>query len=994
MAGLEQIEVHSRVRMHITSWSIEKKADRPQNYLVRWINVKQEHTISWTLQPHKKSLNLGLFKHPGPLSTLHGSSTSSLNPPSPIHPPDDDEKEKPEALSTAAEKLTSIGLKQVKWIGKCEADKVSQGKHDVRLGEGGNYALVFDNTFSKSISKTATIFLLTYPTACQPQIHFGAQLLHPQSMASAMAIASGTSQLFKRSPKLKARDKESVDSLRQASINQSAGGSITPVLEEPKLGGDPASIHTGVLQKLRRKKHQGYARRFFCLDYTSSTLSYYRDRNSSALRGAIPLSLAAISANSKTREISIDSGAELWHLKAINDADFVGWKEALATATRLMLEAKSPGDALRLDTGDRTEGGSSTLFEDQEWARLETLLSRISGTRDAVRRLCLDTLAPGGGVASPRLDSPSSNTTPTDGPSEDYFKQDEKRPFWKRKPSATNAQSNIFKRSVSAQLAVPLPGVEPILRNGTPPLPTAPTTSRPLLQQEDSMYDHCRALLHDLDSVVSEFSTVMAESKVRRTTPPKSAVSRLSLQSADSQEYFDAEDSAHVLDIHSDTDHEGLEEDGEGDEDSATSSDIGEDTLDALKRRSGSVSSYFPPRAKTLVPLPLQTVSRRHNIAAPTIMPPSLIGFLRKNVGKDLSTISMPVSANEPLSLLQRAAEQLEYSQLLDHAGKCTDPFERLMYVAAFAISSLSNTRVKERSIRKPFNPMLGETFELVREDRGFRFISEKVSHRPVQLALHAESENWTFTQSPLPSQKFWGKSSEIINEGKARLVLHSTGEAYSWSAATCFLRNIIAGEKYVEPTGNMTIYNDSAGHKAVVTFKAKGMFSGRSEEVEVQTVDGHGQELATGLNGTWTNSLLLKEPGKLGQKTAIWTAGSLVENAPKHYGMTLFAAQLNEVTEVEKGKMASTDSRLRPDQVALEKGDHETAEHVKNQLEEAQRARRREMEANGETWRPRWFTRVELGDEVVWKLKTGKDGYWEERAKGEWTGVVPVLQT
>jgi len=373
-------------------------------------------------------------------------------------------------------------------------------------------------------------------------------------------------------------------------------------------------------------------------------------------------------------------------------------------------------------------------------------------------------------------------------------------------------------------------------------------------------------------------------------------------------------------------------------------------------------------------------------------MPPSLIGFLRKNVGKDLSTISMPVSANEPLSLLQRAAEQLEYSQLLDSADSCTDVFERLMYVTAFAVSSLSSSRIKERSIRKPFNPMLGETYELVREDRGFRFIAEKVSHRPVQLAVHAESNHWTFSQSPLPSQKFWGKSSEIINEGKARLVLHSTGELYSWSAATCFLRNIIAGEKYVEPVGTMTIFNESSGHKAVVSFKAKGMFSGRSEEVEVQTVDVHGQELSMGLNGTWTQSLQLKEPGKLGRST-IWSVGPLVDNAPKHYGMTLFAAELNEITAIERGKLPPTDSRLRPDQQALEQGDHDQAEDLKNQLEEGQRARRREMEATSEAWKPRWFCKVEMGDEIVWKLKTGKEGYWEERARGGWTGVVPVLQ-
>lgn len=951
---------------------------------MRWVNVKQEHTISWTLQPHKKSINFGLFKHPGAQSTLHGSQLSLIPPPSPNPAATDEDKS--EANSTAIEKLTGIGLKQVRWVGKCEADKVSQGIYDIPLGQGGNYALVFDNTFSKNISKTATVFLFTYPTVCRPQIQFGAQMHHSQAMASAMAIAAGAAPMFKRSPKLKARDKESVDSLRQASISHSIPGSIGGVSEGNKGPEDSASIHTGVLQKRRRKKHQGYARRFFCLDYTSSTLSYYHDRNSSALRGAIPLSLAAIAANAKSREISIDSGAEIWHLKANNIADFEAWKEALATATRLMLESTTPADGLHIDVG-ATERPSA--INEQEWARLETLLSRISGTRDAVRRLCLETVPQPLPSASPRLGSSSQSTTPIEGPGDDYFRQDDKRPFWKRKPSTNATQTSIFKRSVSAQLAVPIPGVENLLRNGVGPSQGA---GRPHLHHEESMYDHCRAVLHDLDSVVSEFSSLVAENKIRRTAPPRSAVSRLSLQSVESQEYFDAEDKNQFLDIHSDSDREeSYDEATGGDEDSATSSDIGEDVLDANQRRSGSVSSYLPPRSKNLSPLPLKSVTRRRNVAAPTIMPPSLIGFLRKNVGKDLSTISMPVSANEPLSLLQRAAEQLEYSALLDDAVKSADAFERLMYVTAFALSSLSNARVKERSIRKPFNPMLGETYELVREDRGFRFVAEKVSHRPVQLAFHAESKEWTFTQSPLPSQKFWGKSSEIITEGKARLVLHPTGEVFSWSSATCFLRNIIAGEKYVEPVGTMTVFNETTGSKAIASFKAKGMFSGRSEDVEVQTMDAHGQELAISLHGTWTNALQLKEPGKIGQ-TTIWRAGPLVDQAPKHYGMPLFAAELNEITEIERHRLPVTDSRLRPDQQALERGEHDEAEALKNQLEEGQRARRREMEAAGESWKARWFTPVELGDEVIWRLKAGKDGYWDERARGEWTGVVPVL--
>ena len=85
----------------------------------------------------------------------------------------------------------------------------------------------------------------------------------------------------------------------------------------------------------------------------------------------------------------------------------------------------------------------------------------------------------------------------------------------------------------------------------------------------------------------------------------------------------------------------------------------------------------------------------------------------------------MPVSANEPLSFLQRIAEQLEYSELLDEAASAPlDNGERLLYIAAFAVSAFSSARVKERAIRKPFNPLLGETYELVREDKGIILLS------------------------------------------------------------------------------------------------------------------------------------------------------------------------------------------------------------------------------------------------------------------------------
>lgn len=51
--------------------------------------------------------------------------------------------------------------------------------------------------------------------------------------------------------------------------------------------------------------------------------------------------------------------------------------------------------------------------------------------------------------------------------------------------------------------------------------------------------------------------------------------------------------------------------------------------------------------------------------------------------------------------------------------------------VAAFAVSGYCSTYFRAGS--KPFNPVLGETYECIREDKGFRFFSEQVSEVAVQ---------------------------------------------------------------------------------------------------------------------------------------------------------------------------------------------------------------------------------------------------------------------
>jgi len=78
--------------------------------------------------------------------------------------------------------------------------------------------------------------------------------------------------------------------------------------------------------------------------------------------------------------------------------------------------------------------------------------------------------------------------------------------------------------------------------------------------------------------------------------------------------------------------------------------------------------------------------------------------------------------------MLQRMTEELEYSSVLDAAAQTNDNWEQLAYVAAFTISAYSTTATR---VNKPFNPLLGETYECDRtDDLGWRSIAGKTKSK------------------------------------------------------------------------------------------------------------------------------------------------------------------------------------------------------------------------------------------------------------------------
>ncbi|KAJ3872237.1 Oxysterol-binding protein, partial [Lentinula edodes] len=109
--------------------------------------------------------------------------------------------------------------------------------------------------------------------------------------------------------------------------------------------------------------------------------------------------------------------------------------------------------------------------------------------------------------------------------------------------------------------------------------------------------------------------------------------------------------------------------------------------------------------------------------------------------------------------------------------------------------------------IVKPFDPMLGETFEYVCK-QGYIYVSEQVSHHPPVSACWAERTRWRYYGEVDAQNKFMGKSSEIRPTGVKHVQLRISkawvAEHYTWKKVTTNVSGFILGSPTIDHYGNM----------------------------------------------------------------------------------------------------------------------------------------------------------------------------------------------
>ncbi|CAF0930504.1 unnamed protein product [Rotaria sp. Silwood1] len=485
------------------------------------------------------------------------------------------------------------------------------------------------------------------------------------------------------------------------------------------------------------------------------------------------------------------------------------------------------------------------------------------------------------------------------------------------------------------------------------------------LQRQD-YYDVAKKVFDNLNNLYKHLSVVALEQQKQLNSPsigdndniyhslsPKTSISR------HGSIFYDALEAHSVLMLNDEKD-----ELGKLSESDSSSSGEDENHDREIDRQISALPQLKPPKIKW----------RRASLptGAPDTSNVGLWNIMRKAIGKDLSRIAMPIILNEPLGLLQKLCEEMEYSDLLDRASQTDDPHLRLVYVVAFIVSTYSSNHY--RTGRKNFNPLLGETYECIREDKGWKFIAEQVSHHPPISVCACDSPNFIFSQRLQAKIKFWGKSMEIFPDSLNVLTFKKYNETITWNKCTMCIHNVLSSDRWIDHYGDVLI-ESSLGTKSRISFLQSDYRTRLNNVVgDVEDVNGR---LVHKIFGRWHEEVYC---GNDKAAKCIWRQSAVPENSKRYYGFTRFAIELNELDDDLRQQLPPTDTRFRPDQRLLEAGQIELAEKEKARIEAAQRLR------STSTFAPKWFK----CDDDSYTLIRDEDPsyyYWKKREE-HWTGV------
>mmetsp|Transcript_47505 Transcript_47505/g.54691 ORF Transcript_47505/g.54691 Transcript_47505/m.54691 type:complete len:586 (+) Transcript_47505:151-1908(+) len=194
--------------------------------------------------------------------------------------------------------------------------------------------------------------------------------------------------------------------------------------------------------------------------------------------------------------------------------------------------------------------------------------------------------------------------------------------------------------------------------------------------------------------------------------------------------------------------------------------------------------------------------------------------------GKSVVGMSLPVRIFEPRSTLERIVDYWCFAPVfLNRACETKDHMERLRLTVAFAMSGL----YVSASQRKPFNPILGETYEGSFPD-GSRIYCEHTSHHPPisNFLIIGKDNSYTFWGSYEFIVKIKGNTLHGIQKGTCNLRFNDDGQHIKYTMPKIKLGGIVFGDRIVNWSGQFNAHdvtNNVKAHVSIGPEKKGGLF-------------------------------------------------------------------------------------------------------------------------------------------------------------------------
>jgi hypothetical protein len=281
-----------------------------------------------------------------------------------------------------------------------------------------------------------------------------------------------------------------------------------------------------------------------------------------------------------------------------------------------------------------------------------------------------------------------------------------------------------------------------------------------------------------------------------------------------------------------------------------------------------------------------------------------------KGIGKNLLTgnfdllkLSLPVAMFEPRSYLEKLADPWVFPYFLDRAAETPgDPELRMKWVITFLVAGF---HLALSRFQKPFNPILGETWQASLLD-GSRVYLEQVSHHPPISAfqLIGEGGKYLFEGQSEPSVAY--KTNGIKTAAKGhRAVRFADGGVIEIQYPFYSIKGLLGGGAPRAEIGGKAVFTDAVnGLKAEVHFgKVEGAPAGsmlaRSDAIQGKLM----RMVTVGASGSDENSPVSsigKPPSSQAQVLSSSWSGSM--------GLSKLSKSFNLLTTAANSSSGSDD--------------------------------------------------------------------------------------